>query len=184
MSGAWFETVEQREVYRGFSNVRLDTIRTPDGATVEREVVEHDEAVAVVPMTEDGQVLLLRQYRQPVGRYLLEIPAGTLDVDGESVTEAARRELAEELHVEVQRLEPLTVFLNSAGWCTERTHVLLGHPTAPVPAPDGFVADAEEAHMEVVSFPLDLAIESVVDGTITDAKSVIGLLLAERSLRG
>ncbi len=184
MSGAWFETVDQREVYRGFSNVRVDTVRTPDGATVEREIVEHDEVVAVVPITEDGQVLLLRQYRQPVGRYLLEIPAGTLDVDGESVTEAARRELAEELQVEVERYEPLTAFLNSAGWCTERTHVLLGRPTSPVPVPDGFVAEGEEAHMEVVPLPLDVAVQSVVDGTITDAKSVIGLLLAERFLQG
>ena len=183
MSEAWFETLEQRELYRGFSNVRIDTVRTPDGATVEREIVEHDEVVAVVPMTEDGHVLLLRQYRQPVGRYLLEIPAGTLDVDGESVTEAARRELAEELEVEVDRFEPLTVFLNSAGWSTERTHVLLGRPASPVTAPDGFVPEAEEAHMEVVSLPLDVAVESVVDGTITDAKSVIGLLLADRCVQ-
>lgn len=181
---AWFETLDSREVHEGYSRVRIDTVRTPDGDTVEREVVEHDDAVGVVPLTDGGEVLLLRQYRHALGRYILEIPAGKLDVLGEEAEAAAHRELAEEMHVAVRELEPLTVFVNSAGWATEHTHVYLGRGTTPVAAPDGFEPKAEEAHLEVVSLPVEAAVEAVVDGTIIDAKSVIGILLADRHLQG
>jgi 8-oxo-dGDP phosphatase len=182
--GAWFTTVDQRHVYDGFSRVRIDTIRTPDGDDVTREVVEHDDAVAIVPVTDDGQVLLLKQYRQPFGGYVIEVPAGTLDIDGEHVEEAARRELREELHHDAAEFRPLTTFLNSAGWCTERTHVLLARGLRQSPPPDGFVAEAEEADMEVVPIALADAVEAVHNGTITDGKTVIGLLLAHAHLGG
>lgn len=177
---AWFQTIDSREVYAGYSQVRIDTVQTPDGDTVEREIVEHDDAVAVVPLTDEGEVLLLRQYRHALGRYILEVPAGKLDIVGEEADAAAHRELAEEMHVSVRELEPITVFVNSAGWATEHTHVYLGRGTNPVAAPDGFEPKAEEAHLEVVSLPMAAAVEAVIDGTIIDAKTVIGILLADR----
>ena len=175
---AWFETLDVRELYSGRSTVRLETVRTPDGHDVEREIVDHDDAVAVVPVTDDDQVLLLKQYRQPVRGYLLEIPAGTLDVDGEDATAAARREMIEELHHDVTDLTFLTTFHNSAGWTTERTHLYLGrglHRTSP---PDDFVAKAEEADMEVVPMALADAIAAARGGEFVDAKTALGLLLA------
>lgn len=179
----WFETLDSREVYSGFSRIRVDTVRTPEGTEVEREVVERVDAVAIVAVAADGHVLLLKQYRHPIGGYVLEIPAGLLDVDDEEPEAAARRELAEELHHEAREMVHLTTFLNSAGWCTERTHVFLARGCTPSRAPEGFVADSEEADMETVAMPAEAAIESVREGSITDAKSVVGLLLAEPLLR-
>ncbi len=182
MTGAWFETVDSREVYRGFSTVRVDRVRTPDGAEVDREVVERPDAVGVVPITAQGRVLLLHQYRQPVGRPLIELPAGLLDVEGEEPVDAAQRELIEELGMHAGTLEPLTVFWNSAGWTDERTHLYLGRELQPAEPPGDFSAEAEELHLEVVSLNLDDAISAVRDGEITDAKTVIGLELAHARL--
>ena len=184
MSGAWFETIATREAYRGFSTVRVDRVRTPDGEEVDREVVERPDAVAVVPITPDGRVLLLHQYRHPIGRPLIEIPAGLMDVDGELPKDAAHRELVEEIGMRAGVLEPLVTFWNSAGWTDERTHVYLGRELQPADPPPGFEPKAEEAHLEVVSLALDDALTAVRDGEITDAKTVIGLQLAHARLRG
>lgn len=176
---AWFETTDSREVYAGFSTIRIDTVRTPDGGQMEREIVGRPDAVAVVALDEAGRILLLKQYRQPVGAYLLEIPAGLLDVEGEEPEAAARRELAEEIQHEAEAFEHLITFVNSAGWATERTHVYLAEGCRPVPMPDGFVPESEEADMEVVLMAAADVFEAVHDGAIVDAKTVIGLLLAE-----
>ncbi len=180
---AWFQTQESRTAYEGFSTVRVDTVVTPDGSAVEREIVEHDDAVAIVPLTDAEEVLLLKQYRQPVQAYLLELPAGTMDVDGERPEQTAQRELQEEVHHRAERFEWLTTFHNSAGWSTERTHVFLGTGLSLAPPPDAFEAKAEEADMEVVTIPIDAALNLVRRGEITDAKTVIGLLLAEAHRR-
>lgn len=177
-AAAWFETTASREVYRGFSTVRIESLRTPDGNEVEREIVEHDDAVAVVPVTAGGEVLLLRQYRQSVRRYLLEIPAGKLDVDGEAPAAAANRELVEETGHEAGSLDLLTTFQNSAGWTTEVTHVYLGRDLSPSEPPDSFTAKAEELDMEIVPLRLADAVAAVHAGEITDGKTVVGLLLA------
>ena len=179
-ASAWFETLESRTAHDGFATVRVDTVRMPDGDVAEREVVEHTPAVAVVPLFDDGTVVLLRQYRHPIGRYLLEIPAGKLDVDGEDPADAARRELAEETGLQAAELVHLTTFENSAGWTTEWTAVHLGTGLTETAPPDDFEAEHEEADMEVVRLPLAEAVDAVVRGEITDAKTVIGLLLAAR----
>lgn len=176
--GAWFETIASRRVFEGFSRVRVDDVRTPDGEVVEREVVEHTDAVVVIAVNRDDEVVLVRQYRQAVGSYLLEAPAGKLDVDGEPSADAVRRELREEAHHDVGELTHLTTVWNSAGWCDERTHVFLGENAVPTDPPADFTAHAEEAHLEVVRLPLTDAVDAVHDGVITDAKTVIGVLLA------
>lgn len=176
---SWFETNDSRVVHAGYSTVRIDTVGLPGGGQATREVVEHDDAVAIVPVTDAGDVLLLRQYRQPLGRYILEVPAGTLDVDGEEPEACARRELREEIQHEAATWTWLTTFHNSAGWSTERTHVYLATGLQLSEPPDGFEPDAEEADMEVVALPFEAAREMAHDGTLTDAKSVIGILLAD-----
>lgn len=180
---AWFRTQGIRTIYEGFSTVRVETVVTPDGSTVEREVVDHDDAVAIVPLTDEGEVLLLKQYRQPVRAYMLEVPAGTMDVDGEHPEQTAQRELQEEIHHRAARFDRLTTFHNSAGWSTERTHVFLGTELSLSPPPDAFEAKAEEADMEVVAIPFDVALNLVRRGELTDAKTVVGLLLTEAHLR-
>lgn len=175
---SWFEVKSSRVVHDGWSRVRVDEVAMPDGSVSDREVVEHTSAVAVVPLMDDGTVVLLRQYRHAVGGYLLEIPAGILDVEAEPEPDAAQRELAEEVGLRAGRLDHLTTFWNSAGWCDERTHVYLGRELVEAERPDGFVLEAEEADMEVVRLPLDDAVAAVRDGSITDAKTVVGLLMA------
>lgn len=174
----WFERLQRETVYEGYSTVHRDRIRFPSGEEGVREVVEHMDAVAVVPVMDDGSVLLLKQYRHPVERYVLEIPAGKLDVEGEPPAEAARRELREEIGHDAERLEHLTTFLNSAGWNTERTAVYLGTALVEADAPEGFEPEGEEADMEIVRLPLADAVAEVRRGSIVDAKTVIGLLLA------
>jgi 8-oxo-dGTP pyrophosphatase MutT (NUDIX family) len=179
---AWFETLAVRQIHEGYSRVRIETVRTPSGEEVVREVVDHDDAVGVVALTRAGEIVLLRQYRQPLRSYLLEIPAGTLDVDGERAEDAARRELAEESGHRADGLERLATFYNSAGWSNEATHLFLANPVVPCAPPDGFTPDAEEADMEVVLLPFDQAIAEARAGSLTDAKTALGILLAAARL--
>lgn len=174
---SWYETLGSETVYDGFSTVRRDRVRMPDGSVAEREVVEHRDAVAVVPVMEDGTVLLLRQYRHPVGRYVIEVPAGMMDVDGEEPAATGHRELIEEVGYRAEVLTHLITFENSAGWSTERTHVYLATGLTPDASSD-FAPEAEEADMEIVRLPLDDAVASARAGEITDAKTALGLLLA------
>jgi 8-oxo-dGTP pyrophosphatase MutT (NUDIX family) len=175
--GTWFETVASRIAHAGHITVRIDTVATPDGATVEREVATPPDAVAVVALL-DGDVVLVRQHRQPVGATLLELPAGVLDVKGEDVLAAAARELAEEVGLVASTMTALTTTWSSPGWSTERVTIVLATDVRPGPPPPGFVPYAEEAAMEIVRLPLAAAVAAAQDGTITDAKTIIGLLLA------
>jgi len=172
----WYDVVDTEVVHDGWSTLRIDTVRMPDGSSARREVADHLHAVAVVPVTDDDQVVLLKQYRHPLGRYLLEIPAGVLDVEGEPLETAARRELAEETEHEARTLTPLVSFHNSAGWTTERTHLFLGEGLTRIADPV-HVPEAEEADMEVVLLPLADAVEAARDGGFTDVKTALGLVL-------
>lgn len=155
--------------------LRIDELSTPEG-TVEREVVVPPDAVAVVAVL-DGDVVLVRQHRQPVGATTLELPAGVLDVDGEDVQAAGARELAEECHLGADDWAELLTIVTSPGWTTERITLLHAQGLHPADPPDGFEATAEEAAMEVVRLPLEDAVEAVHDGTIIDAKTALGILL-------
>ena len=177
-AAARFPVVESTVTHEGMmSTLRIDRVAMPGGRVASREVAQRPDAVAIVPLTTAGEVVLLRQYRHPVGRYELEVPAGLLDVEGEEAADAAQRELAEEIGMAAGTLERLTRFWNSAGWSDEATTVFVGHDLRPAAPDDDFVAEAEEADMQVLRVPLDEAVALVRSGEITDAKTVIGLLL-------
>ena len=176
-----FRAVSSRHGYRGFSSVRIDELEGPTG-TFTREVVEHPDAVAVVAVDADRRVAFVRQYRHPLATTLLELPAGTLDVAGESPVEAAHRELAEEVGLASDRLVALGSIWNSAGWSDERTHLFLALDVRPAPSPEGFVPEDEEAEMSVEWHPLAAMVAASCDGSIEDAKTVIGLLRADAVL--
>lgn len=181
MSGGearWFETTAEDVVYEGFSTVVRETVRIPNGEEMVREIVRHDSAVAVIPVLDDGRIVLLKQYRQPLRRYVLEIPAGKMDQDGESPEDVAHRELAEEIGHDARELRHLVTFQNSSGWTTEETHVFLGLGVHPVDPPEGFVPKEEEADMEIVPFTAEDAVALARRGELTDAKTLVGLLLA------
>jgi len=179
-----YPVVGSRRPYRGRSSVRIDTLRDGDGTTFEREIVEHDDAVAVVAVDADGRVALVRQYRHATGGMLLEIPAGTLDVPGETPEAAVHRELAEEAGLAAGTLRPLGRIWNSSGWCDEATTLFLATGLRPAPAPAGYVPRAEEAAIRVEWRDLDALHRDVLDGTITDAKTVVGIVRARAALRG
>ena len=178
-AGGGFRKVSEREIHAG-RVVRLteSVFATPGGGRMTRDVVHHRGAVAVVAVDGD-EVVLLRQYRTPVEDELLEIPAGTRDVDGEDPAGTARRELAEEAGLACESLEELGTFFNSPGFCDELSHVFLATGLRPVPRqPDG----AEEEWMTIERVSLAEAAAMIDRGEIRDAKTIIGLLLARRRL--
>ena len=180
---AAFDVVSSEVTHKGaLSTVRVDEVEMPDGSVAQREIVEHASAVAVVAIEPDGQVVLIRHYRHALGERVLEIPAGKLDVDGEAPADAARRELIEEVGLQADSLVQLTHFHNSAGWTEEATTIYLATDVSPADPPEGFTAEHEEADIEVVRMSIDAALGAIDRGDITDAKTVIGLLLADRHL--
>jgi len=149
--------------------------RAPDGTEFERDVVHHPGWVAVVPLTDDGHVVCVRQYRAAVGQWLLEIPAGICDVDGEEPEVTARRELAEEAGVAAEHVDLVATIHNSPGFADEKGWLFLATGLSEVPVDRQGV---EEDHMEVVRVPVSDAARLVAEGGVTDAKTVVGLLLA------
>jgi ADP-ribose pyrophosphatase len=161
----------EQEIYDGrVVTLRLKHLRQADGRVLLREVVEHAPGAAVVALDADGDVLLVRQSRPAVDARLLELPAGLVD-PGESPDECAARELAEETGFTASRLEPLVRFYSSPGFCTELLHLFVASDLEPSAMPRD-----EEEDIEVVRLPLADAIERVLNGEISDAKTVAGLL--------
>lgn len=171
-----FRRLDERVVHRGHViTVAVERFEAPDGSTFERDVVHHPGAVGVVPLHDDGTVVLVRQFRAPLGRSLLEIPAGVRDVAGEAPERTAARELAEEVGLAAERYDRLALFHNSVGWCDEHVHVFLATGLSPVPDDRQGI---EEHHMDIVRLPLADAPALIAAEEITDAKTVIGLTLA------
>ena len=177
--------VSSAERYRGkIINVRSDTIRSPDGNTAEREVVEHPGAVGVLALDESRRVLMIRQYRHPVGRLLWELPAGLRDVAGEPVLQTARRELLEETGYRAAHWDVLVDYFSSPGIITERLRVFLARGLELVPASErDFVPENEEAHLLVDWVPLDDAVRLVLAGELHNGVAVVGILAAHVAAR-
>lgn len=173
------ETVTASErIYTGrVVALRIDSVTLPDGTPSRREVVEHSGAVAVAALTEEGDVLLVRQFRLPAGGPLLEVPAGGIE-PGEDPGACAARELAEEIGMAPTRLTPLYEAWVAPGYCTEKMYGFLAEGLEPAPGR----ADADE-FVETVPMPLAEAIEAIAQGRIQDIKSIACLTLVAR-LRG
>ena len=172
-----FHTTGSRSIVDvGFARLDEVTIEAPDGTRALRYVLRVPNAVAVVPL-DGADVVLIEQYRAPLGEAILEIPAGTLDIPGEDPIAAARRELVEEVGFSAGHLEHLTDIVTSPGVTDEVMSLYLAQGIEPVPRmPEG----PEERHATVVTMPLAQAVEQVRTGRIKDAKSVVGILLAAR----
>ena len=166
-------------VYRGrVINVRRDTVRMPSGGEVERDVVEHPGAVGVVALDEQGRILLLRQYRHPIGQILWELPAGLLDVAGERALAAAQRELGEEAFLTAKSWAVLVDMYSSPGMTDEATRVFLARTLDEVPEAQRHQGEDEEAELERHWLTLDDAVERVLQGEITNNLACVGILAA------
>ncbi len=168
--------IRSTRIYTGdVINLRVDEVELSDGRIGKREIVEHRGAIAAVPLTDKGDVILVRQFRPAAGRDLLEIPAGTLE-PGEEIASALQRELAEEIGMQAQAIEHLCTFFPSPGFLTEELHVFLARELHPHRLP------AEEDDLVVIRLPLREALALVARGEIQDSKSIIGLLQAASRL--
>ena len=160
----------RRNIYKGrVVDLNVETVTLPNGATVELEIIHHPGAVAIVPMTPTGSVLLIRQYRHAAGGYIYEVPAGKLD-PGEAPQVCAARELEEEIGRRASSFEPLMSFFTTPGFTDEVIHVFLATGLAP-----GIQKLDRDEVLDVVEMSLDDAIARIADGTIRDAKTIIGL---------
>lgn len=176
-----FEVRGSEQVFAGaVISVRRDDVVMPDGAVATRDVVAHPGAVGVVALDEQSQVVLLLQYRHPVGERLWELPAGLLDVDGEAAHLAAARELVEEVGLTAARWHVLLDALTSPGMTDEAIRIYLARDLVEVDRP---AAVHEEADMSVARVPLGEAVDRVLDGRIRNAMACLGLLTADRAAR-
>jgi ADP-ribose pyrophosphatase len=158
-----------------------DEVTMPGGGTAMRDRIEHVGAVGVVALDDEGKVVLVRQYRHPVGRRLWELPAGLRDVSGEDMAVSAARELAEEADLTAGRLDLLVDVHTSPGFSDEVIRLFLARDLAEVPAAERHVREHEEADMEVARVDLDEAVAMVFRGEITNGPAVVGVLAAARA---
>jgi ADP-ribose pyrophosphatase len=159
-----------------FLSVRTDVIVDPTDEHHQRVVVQPRGAVAVLALDEESRVLLVEQYRHPAGARLLELPAGTLDVEGESALSAARRELIEEGDVSAATWEEVLGVWATPGYSTERWQVYRATDLSPVPPDERAERHAEEADMEQWWMPIDDAVRAILEGRITNALAIVAIL--------
>ncbi len=164
--------VGSEDIYDGkLLHVKRDTVKLPDGNETTREWVKHPGAAAILPVLPNGDVILVRQYRYPVGKVTLEIPAGKLDVKGESPLECAKRELREETGYQAARYEKLLTVATTVGFSDEVIHIYAAWDLTP-----GEQATDDDEFIHVVRMPLPEAYRGVQDGDIYDAKTVAAIL--------
>ena len=156
----------------------------PDGDVAPRDVVEHPGSVAIVALDDAGQVLLIRQYRHPVGHFLWEIPAGLRDVPGEPPHRTGERELREETGYTARVWHVLTDCYPSPGISTERVTVYLARGLAQVPEAERERLRHEEAHLEPAGVPLERAVQLFLTGELHNGVAAVGILAAYAAREG
>ena len=167
--------MSRREIFNGrIFTVSLEEHALPDGRTAGFEMVRHPGGAAVLPLLDDGRVVLLRQFRPAAGGIIWEIPAGRLE-PGEAPADCVARELAEEAGYRAGRLEPLGELLPAVGFCTERIYLFVARDLWPVAQ-----ALEPDEYLEVVPLPAGEALALIDRGELPDAKTQLALLLARR----
>jgi len=169
--------IESKTVYEGLIvKIKRDVAELQNGAKVQREVVEHPGGVGIVPVTADKKILMVRQYRYPMGETLLEIPAGKLD-NGEDPLECAVRELSEETGCTAGRFIDLGATYPSPGFCRETLYIYLALDLQP-----GRMHLDENELLSVEAIPINELIDMIMANKLPDAKSIIGILKAAEYL--
>ncbi len=164
-----------------YLTLTVDTIVGPDQQRHGRVVVRPRPAVGVVAVDEDRRILLVEQYRHPMGRRMLEIPAGLMDVEGEDPHQTAARELAEETDLVAGSWRQLVTLAPTVGYSTETITLFVATDLSAVAEDERTVREAEEADMPQWWVDLDTAVEACLDGRIIDAKTVVAVLAVARA---
>ena len=165
------KTLSSQLIYDGRAvKLRVDTVKMPSGRETTREIVEHSDCVAIIAIDADDNVLLVSQFRKPVERELLEIPAGGIETGEDPVT-TVRRELAEETGYLPQKVERLGGFYSTPGYCTEYLHLYLATDLTP-----SQLQAEDTENIRLIQVPLGQISSLITSGSICDAKSIAGLL--------
>ncbi|HQA47499.1 MAG TPA: NUDIX hydrolase [Bacillota bacterium] len=166
------KTLESKRVYEGrIINLRLDSVVLENGNTAMREVVEHPGAVGIVALKENGDIVMVKQYRKAVEQVLLELPAGKLE-QGENPLDCAARELTEETGYTAGDLRYLVSFYTSPGFSNEVMHMFLATDLK-----EGKNDPDDDEMVETVEISRDRAIDMILKGEIKDGKTIAGILL-------
>jgi ADP-ribose pyrophosphatase len=171
--------IERTPIHKGrIVDLSMDTVRFPNGKTGQLEMIRHSGASAVLPVlsdldADDPQILLIRQYRYAAGGYLLEVPAGRPDKEGEDWEVCARRELQEETGLAAEQLIKLTAIYTTPGFTDEKIHLFIA-----IGLTTGETSLDEDEFLDTVTMPMSEALEKVRTGEITDSKTICTLLYA------
>lgn len=170
------KTIHTEKIFDGrIISLQVDDVLLPNGKTSKREIIKHSGAVAIIPLTEDGRIVFVEQYRKPLEKSLIEIPAGKLE-SGEAPEITAVRELEEETGLTTDELNFVTSFYTSPGFADELMYIYLAKDLKPLAHP---VAGDEDEFVETATLTLDEAKKYVQDERIHDAKTAYALLYVE-----
>ena len=172
---SWPVVASQPLLKNWLITVRSDKVRLPDDHFAERTVVTHPGAVAILALDDAQRVLMIRQYRHPVGRLLWEIPAGLQDTDGESPLQTAQRELLEETGYRASRWHTLLDYFSSPGYTTERIRIFLARGVEQA-ADNGYVREQEEKYIVADWVPLATAVRLALSGKLHNGPAIAGVL--------
>jgi ADP-ribose pyrophosphatase len=171
------KTLSSKRVYQGRAvGLRVDEVEKPSGRRTTREIVEHADSVAVIPIDNEGNVLLVRQFRQATGKVLLEIPAGGIN-PGESLEEAVCREMREEIGFLPKEIKKIGGFYLSPGYSTEYLHLYMAKDLEP-----SRLHAEDTENIDVIAIPIPQIPHLIASEEIQDAKSIAGLYIALKLL--
>lgn len=172
------KTMKSDKLYEGkLINLRIDTVELPDKKYSKREIIEHPDGVAILPITDDNSIVLVRQYRKAVERVLLELPAGILELN-EEPGETAIRELKEETGLTANKVEYLMEFYTSPGFTDEKIYLFVAKDLEQgEPEPD------EGEFLKIEKYHIDELVKMVNRGEIIDSKTIIGIQFADNLIK-
>ena len=171
------KTMKTEKIYEGkILNLRIDTVELPDKKYSKREIVEHPGAVAIIALTENNEIVLVKQYRKAIERELIEVPAGKLEI-GEEPKETVIRELKEETGYTAKKIDYLLEFYTSPGFTNEKVYLFLADGLT-----EGEAQPEKDEYIEVINLKLDDLIELINKGEIVDSKTIVGAYVAKNYL--